>query len=233
LPPVFSGAIASLLVMFLVASPATSAYEIPLGDDSVRDAYFLGQRHDGTTTHFFDAYTKHFSAPLSGPYISQIKLFTPYAQVVERSQQKSVDYSAQDAAQDYQTRGDTIVVYVHIEFTPSYAYSQAIASANDAGQKQGVKYQAEDFWRDFDFRLLQAARQSDSSDPPTKPSPIEAREIQATPIYVPGVPLYTLIGTDVRLIYDATKIASDPASFEVVTSAGQRAVAAFDLSQLR
>jgi hypothetical protein len=233
MPRLFSAAIASLHVAFLVASTVTSAYEIPLDDDSVRDAYFLGQRKDGTTTHFFDAYTKHFPAPLSGPYISQIKLFTPYAQVVELSQQKTIDYSAQDAAQDYQTRGDTIVVYVHIEFTPSYAYSQAVASAKDAGQKQHVQYQAEDFWRDFNFRLLQAAPQSDSSSPPTKPSQIEAREIHATPIYVPGVPLYTLIGTDVRLIYDATKIASNPVSFEVVPSVSQRAVAAFDLSQLR
>ena len=224
---------AFLLFAVLLASAIASAYEIPLADDSVRNAYFLGQNNDSTTAGFFDAYTKNFPVPPSGPSISRIELLTPYAQVVQVSQTKTIGYSAQDAAQDYQNRGDTILVYVRIDFTATYGYSQAIAAANDAGEKQGVQYQPEDFWRDFGFHLSQPATQPDSTDTPANPVRIESREVHASPIYVEGTPLYALAGAELRFIYDATKISSSPVSFEVVPPAGQPTVATFDLSVLR
>jgi len=229
---------AAFLAALLAGSPlATLAYEIPLASDSVREAYFLGQRNDEKTAHFFDPYTKHFPPPPAGPHISQIELLTPYAQVVDRSQHKTVGYSAQDAEEDYHALGDTLVVYVRIEFTATYTYLQALASANRAAEKQGLNLQDEDFWRDFEFGLSPAAPAGGSSGTvgnQPESSAIEPRETQATPIYAPGGgPLGTLAGTVVRLVYDAKEVPSEPVPFEVIAPGGRHFTATFDLSKLR
>jgi len=73
-----------LLVTLLVAAPSF-AIQSPLSDEAVREAYFLGQRHDGTYARMLDQYSKHLPAPKSGPYISSVMFLTPFAQLVHFS----------------------------------------------------------------------------------------------------------------------------------------------------
>jgi hypothetical protein len=112
------------------------AYDHPLSDEAVRDAYFVGQDVK-TVNAFLSSYTQHLPVPQSGPHVAEIALSTPYAQVVEVSAQHSVGYSDLQAAEDYRKRGDSIAVRVKVLFTPSYAG------------------RAEDFWRDVSVGLIQ------------------------------------------------------------------------------
>jgi hypothetical protein len=148
-----SRSIATLLVVTLLVSPVTFAYEIPLESHSIRDAYFFGQRGDEKLARFLDTYTKHLPLPQKGAYISEIKLFTPYAQVVDISRQKTTGYSAQQAEQEYKIRGDSFRVYVRIEFTATYGFLQAVESVNRVAREQKLDLQPYDFWRDFQFIL--------------------------------------------------------------------------------
>ena len=43
-----------LLTAVLVFPLSSAAFETPLSDTAVREAYFIGQRHDESMTHFFD-----------------------------------------------------------------------------------------------------------------------------------------------------------------------------------
>ena len=222
---------AGLLALLFAESQINSAYEVPLAPNAVRDAYFLGQRNDDATSQFFEPYRKQFPMPQSGPYVSQVELLTPYAQVVKLSQQKTAGYSAQDAASDYQNRGDAIVIYIRIEFTRTYDYPQAAGSAKHAGQRQGQRLTAEDFWRDFDFRL--SAPVSNGNNTEIVPTVIKIREADAIPTYVAGQPLDTLAGSLVRLVYDTRDVPSALVSFEVVPPGGTNVTSSFDLTTLR
>jgi hypothetical protein len=220
-----------LFALLFAESQINSAYEAPLASDAVRDAYFLGQRNDDSTSDFFGPYRKQFPMPQTGPYISQVELLTPYAQVVKLSQQKTTGYSAQDALSDYQNRGDSIVIYVRIEFTRTYDYPQAADSAKHAVQRQGQSLTTESFWRDFGFRLL--APVSNGNNTEMVPTAIRIRVADAIPTYARGQPLNTLAGSLVRLVYDAKDVASVPVSFEVIPPGGTKVVCNFDLSALR
>jgi hypothetical protein len=71
-----------------------------LSDTAVREAYFLGQRHDESLTKFLNKYTVFPPPPKVGPYISSVAFFTPYAQVVQLSDRHASGYSAQQAQLD-------------------------------------------------------------------------------------------------------------------------------------
>ncbi len=137
----FSGRLPAVIqlvvVLGLVCNPRFAfAYDHPLSDEAVRDAYFVGQDVKTVNT-FLAQYTQHLPVPRSGPHVAEIALSTPFAQVVEVSAQHSVGYSDLQAAEDYRKRGDSIAVRVKVFFTPTYTN------------------RAEDFWRDVSVGLIQ------------------------------------------------------------------------------
>lgn|ERR1700676_3219473 len=226
----------------LLASQTAFAYETPLESHSIRDAYFLGQRGDEKLARFFDPYTKHLPPPQKGPYISEIKLFTPYAQVVDISRQKTAGYSAQQAEQEYKNRGDSIRVYVRIEFTATYSFLQAVQSANRVAREQKLELQPYDFWRDFQFFLSQDGQPAEPRDSAGDPADravegerrmMNARSADSTPIYLKGEYNGGLAGAIVWLDYDAKDLTSNSVSFELIAPTGPSATATFDLSKLR
>src|SRR5260370_9370078 len=148
----------SLLATALFVTAPAFPFDLSLSSESVREAYFLGQRNDNKMTQVLDPYTKRLALPEIGPYISEIKLFTPYAQIIDISRQQSGHYSAQQAQQDYRDRGDTLLVFVRIEFTATYSYPQAVASASRVAKEQGISFQPQDFWNDFRLDLSQDAK---------------------------------------------------------------------------
>jgi len=146
---------AFLLATTLVIPVSSCAYDVELSDTAVRNAYFLGQHRDEQTRTFFAPYIRRLPLPKSGPYISEIRLLTPLAQVVEVSQTTSGIYSAQQAQLDYRARGDSILLEIHIEFTPTYNQIDAQRSSSNAAGEKGITLRTDDFWQDFRFGIKQ------------------------------------------------------------------------------
>ena len=59
--PIYSG-LSMLIAAALLAQPIL-AFQSPLSDESVREAYFLGQRHDNSFELLLDKYTHHLPLP--------------------------------------------------------------------------------------------------------------------------------------------------------------------------
>jgi hypothetical protein len=201
----------------LAAQMPLFAYEVPLGENTVREAYFLGQRHDDKTRAALAPYLRRFPLPEKGPQVAEIELQTPYAQIVQQSWEKTVGYSAQQAAEEYRKRGDIIEVRVLLQLTPTYPV------AYQSKNKDGIDLRPEDFWKDFTFSLRQ-----------------QGQSIEPANVY--GEPQYggasegggaVLIGAQVWLDYEAADVASDIAEVEIVTPDGQHFTAKFDLAKLR
>jgi hypothetical protein len=125
----------SAAVFGLLVPELGFAYDHPLADEAVRDAYFLGQDLD-RSNDFLAQYTQSLPVPDNGPQVAEIELLTPYAQVVQVSRSHPMGYSAQQAAADYKKRGDSIQVRVKVLFTPTYTG-------------------ADDFWRGVSVGLVQ------------------------------------------------------------------------------
>jgi hypothetical protein len=216
---------APLLAALLLFPTSNWAYEVPLASRSVRDAYFLGQRNNDDTDAFLEKYTRRFPIPPRGPHISEVRLLTPYAQAVEISRHKTLGYSAQQAEAEYKTRGDSLLVRVRIDFTPTYNDVMSVKPTKDDGSQPNIAPRPEDFWKDFRFLLTQ------------DDEPLQYRNISGEPQFCsaclnslfPGV----LVGAYVNLDYDARSVPSQKTQVEIFTPDGQHVVASFDLAALR
>jgi hypothetical protein len=214
--------IASVLTAVILLTPSSFAFDTSLSDHAVREAYFLGQRRDEKTADFLEKYRQHLSVPESGPWISTVELFTPYAEAVELSRQRSSGYSAQDAAGDYRKNGDRVRVTVTIEFTNTYSELIQEKSSKRSGSPNGFSVRPTDFWKDFTYRLF------DGDDV------VEPLEIHGNTTYLTVGDGSTMTGAVIVLLYDAQKI--DPSSDAAVVvdiPDHQQIVAPFDLATLR
>jgi len=183
--------------------PPAFAYDHPLSDEAVREAYFVGQDVKNVNT-FLSDYTKSLPVPGSGPHVAQIELSTPYAQVVEASAQHSVGYSDMRAAEDYQKRGDCIMVRVKVLFTPSYSNG------------------GEDFWRGVSVGLIQNGKH------------MAATGVSGQPIYAVGDYGGSWpIGADLYVKFSVAGVKSDSLAVEVIPPGGSAIRAEFDLNSLR
>jgi hypothetical protein len=205
---------------FLLAASAR-AYDTELSDIAVREAYFLGQRNDEKTHAFFAPYTKQLPLPKKGPYISEIRLLTPLAQVVQISSQATSGYSAQQAYLGYQNRGDSILLVVHLELTATYGQIDANHAAQDAANVRRLKLRPDDFWQDFRYGLKQ------------KDDWIEPRSIHGEAEYGNSYQGNGLVGAWVYVEYDASNVQSDDTEVHVMTIPDQEVTATFDLAKLR
>ena len=188
-----------LVATFLLSPQNLPAVEFPLSDIAVRDAYFLGERNDQKTLEFLKLYTRSFPLPDKGPYISEIHLLTPYAQVVSDSSRHSVGYSAQQADADYHRRGDTLLLQIRIELTPTYTYDDAVHTADDTASELDRQLYPEDFWQAFQFKFSQDEK------------PFKPRAISADPIAGAASPSDrgpTLRGIIVSLEFAAEQVES-------------------------
>lgn len=204
-----------LLIGLFAAQPAV-AYEYPLSPDAIREAYFLGKASSSKRQVFFDTYTRHFSRPSSGPYISLVRVITPYAYVVERTARSLPNLLAPDAQQKFGGKPIALRIRVHIDLTPTYGWQ--VRSRNG-----GVALRNTNFWRDFNVRLIQ-------------------RAATIRPVAERGQPDYAfattgsssvLVGADINMQYDPSEVRSVPATVVVNTPDGQQITATFDLSKVR
>ena len=246
---------AALAVSFLLI-PQASAFDAPLSPEAVRDAYFLGQHNNQSTLSFFSQYVKTLPAPDKGPFIAEVELYTPYTQIIETSRRRSGNYSAQQAELDYRHRHDKLYIRVRIDFTDTYGL-ELYRSAKGDPEQSGSDQPLPDFYRDFRVGLSQRSGQ-DRED-----HWIEPLRILLQPSYLQTSNHYPFIPEDlslfsyasandaspyaysaangyvyptgwlVWLVYDASDVASDDATVEVITTDGQHVSVPFDLSRLR
>lgn len=90
MPSPFRVAFALLAGVLLVSAPSL-AYDTPLSDQAVREAYFLRQRRDESMYAFLNKYTKPLPRPKTGPHIAAITFFTPFALLVQHASRQADD----------------------------------------------------------------------------------------------------------------------------------------------
>ena len=101
----------AILASLAMALPA-AAYDYPLSSSAIRDAYFLGRRQGGLGTEFLAGYRHAIPSLRVEEFVSFARIETPFVQVAVQSGQK-LNYSAQDAVQDF--LGKTLSVRIHLE----------------------------------------------------------------------------------------------------------------------
>jgi len=205
----------AILIAALFTNSVTFAVEIPLSDEAVREAYFLGQRHDDRTAKFLETYRHYFPVPKSGPHVMVAELFTPYAQAVQASSH-SMGLSAQQAKLDYQARGDSLRVGVYVRYTSTYGPGFPYSSAKVPGQT-GT-------WKDFQVRLMLNGETRKAQSVKYEGMRMGAGGKGGT-----SRPTGFIIWQE----YDASQATSTDASVEIDTPDGQHVVTSFDLSRLR
>jgi hypothetical protein len=214
---------ALFLATVLLASPVF-AFDPTLSDEAVREAYFLGQRHDQTTESFLQKYVRHLPLPETGPHISHVTFLTPYANAVHLSSMNLLGTSAQDALAISKKSNKILRVFVYIDFTASYGALIETPTGSRSGAPQGYKFRSPDFWRDFSYRLFQ----HDQAVPPV------SIEGEATYSFASEGTSSVLTGAVVTMYFDASSIDSaEEADVVVDTLNNQQTVATFDLAALR
>ena len=211
----------SLAISALLLCQPLFAFQTPLSDTAVREAYFLGQRHDQSVSDFFAKYAKTLPAPQYGPYIATIRFLTPYAQVVSLSGNKSAGYSAQQAERDHHADAETVVVSVDIYLTDSYG--PFLTAATDPGSRSpaGLTPRSSDFWRDFDVSVSSDSRA------------LSPQDISGQPIYTCSEYGCSLAGATITLTFAAAKFPSDSVTVDVAPPEGDEVNLDFDLTSLR
>jgi hypothetical protein len=251
LRPIFS-----LFLCIALLAPSCLAFDTPLSEEAVREAYFLGQHNNQSTLAFFNPYIRVLPKPDKDAYVAEVEVYTPYVQIVEVSRRRSMGYSAQQAEQDYRHHHDKLYVRVRIDFTDSYGALELYRSAKIDREHSATDQPLPDFYRDFRVGLSQRSAASHED------RWIEPLRIILQPAYTQNANHYSFIPEDLRLfsyaatdgsayaysgangfdyptgwlawlVYDASDLASDDATVEVITTDGQHVVVPFDLSRLR
>ncbi len=200
----------ALFLTIAISLPAL-AFEYPLSSTSIRNAYFLGAENDMKTVDFLAKYTNLPTPQKTGASVMTIRVETPYVQILLRAMQGG-NYSSQDAEQDYLGKAADFQMHAQVNYgtTPCGPFD-AVSG--------GFRISSGDCWRNFTYRLTQKKE-------------IPAKSVEGSPVYGYG-DNPVVIGGDVKLTYDISKIASGPAQFDVTTPDGKTFSAMFDLDQLK
>lgn len=218
----------AVIILALTLLPLScAAYDTQLSAAAIHEAYVLGQRNDKSTGDFLAPYLPQITEPQNDVHIAQIELLTPYAQIVDRTRQKTTaGYSEAQATEDYKQYGNIIKVNVALMLPAAYPKSAQTTGASTpppATGQQKSDIRPENFWQNFQFNLKQNGKT------------IPSRKINNEPIHstaTTGAPA-VLDGENVWLEFDVKDVASEPATVEVVTPQGKVIKANFDLQKLR
>jgi hypothetical protein len=206
--------VASTLAGALLLTSAAFAFDTPLSDEAIREAYFLGQRHDAS---FLSSYIKLLPAPKTGPHISSVSFLTPFAQLAQLSDHRIGSYSAQQARLDHLGQDEFVKITVEIYLTSSYG----ALIPNPAGSPALIP-RPYDFWKDFRVQVY------------------NGNQI-VSPSLSGGHPLYRCgrfghcrpMGASLDLEFPAKGFTSDSATIQILPPEGEPASVDFDLIHLR
>ncbi|MFZ3214450.1 MAG: hypothetical protein WA192_00140 [Candidatus Acidiferrales bacterium] len=204
----------TFVILALIALPAL-AYQYPLSDSDIRNAYLLGYAKDLNTTTFFAQYVCQFPTPESGPHVATITLKTPYAQVAELGQ-SAVNSDVQGAEEEFANKKFSLLVRVEVDLTATYP-APAVSNPVNSGSL------VPDFQQDFKIQLIQDGKKIGA---------------QSTRVYLLTSEGFSraaqVSGAILELKYDPDNVKPDEGvTVKVHTPDDQRLKATFDLSQLR
>ena len=213
--------IASVVAAVLLLTPYSFAFDTPLSDQAVREAYFLGQRRDETMATLLNKYTKPLPPPKTGPYVTSITFLTPFALLVQHSSRQS-NYSAQQAALDHRDQPEFVRIMVQIQLTDSYGAYIVRPTGPRSGSPTGFLPRPYDFWKDFDVQ-------------------VSSEDRKLRPFSSSGQPNFScsedggclLVGATLWFDFSAEDFASGSATIEVNPPEGDPLSLDFDLTHLR
>jgi hypothetical protein len=214
--------VASILGAALLLTPSSFAFDTPLSDQAIRQAYFLGQRRDESLASFLDKYTRQLPPPKTGPHISAITFLTPFAQVAQLSSEHSTGYSAQQAALDHRGQQETVKIIVHILLTDSYPAYIPRPTGSRSGSPTGFAPRPYNFWQDFQVQVFVGDKTLEPFSSSGEPDYICSENGGCT-----------LIGATLQFEFSAEDLASDSATIEVNPPEGDPVSVDFDLTSLR
>lgn len=220
MPPAVKSSLALLTSALLLCAPAL-AYDTPLSEQAVREAYFLGQRRDESMAAFLNKYTKLLPVPESGPHIYRVTFSTPFALLVQQSS-KRVNYSAQQAAKDHHPDDEIVVIEIEILLTQSYAATIPEPTGSRSDSPVGFRFRPSDFWKTFKYAVF------DGKDRLT----IDDLTGEAN-YRCEGSGVCDLSGATVRIQFPATAFTSDTATIDIAPPEGDPVSVDFDISSLR
>jgi hypothetical protein len=214
--------IAAILIAATLLTPSSFAFDTPLSDQAVREAYFLGQRGDETMAAFLNKYTKYLEAPKTGPDIASVTVFTPFALLVQQSSQHASGYSAQQAALDHRNQGEFVRILVQIQLTNSYAAYIVRPTGSRSGSPNGFVPRPYDFWKDFDVQVSSGDKKLRPFSSSGHPNLICSDEGGCE-----------VTGATLQFDFSAEDFASGSATIDVTPPEGDPVSIDFDLDHLR
>ena len=220
--PHLNRALLAFVLAALLVSSSSFALQSPLSDEAIREAYFLGQRHDGSFARLFDKYSKHLAAPQSGPYVASISLLTPFVQLVQYSDAYVGNYSAQQASLDHRAHQEILRISIEILLTGSYGAIIAAPAPAHSGAPPTYQLRPHDFWKDFQVQVFdgEQIRVPVQFTGEAKTACSRGRNCRLT-------------GATLRLEFPATAFNSDSATIHVIPPEGPEVGVDFDLAALR
>jgi hypothetical protein len=212
----------SILTADLFLSPSCFPLETHLSEEAVREAYFLGQHHDKSVTDFLGKYIQLLPVPETGPQIASVAFYTPFALLVQSSNERSFNYSAQQAELDHRGKDESVKIVIQIQLTPDYGPTIAVPTGSRSGSPVGYMLRPSDFWKDFQVQVL-------------------SKDKTVTPLDSTGEPTYAcdgdggciLTGAILRFEFRAEKFTSDDVTVQVTPPEGDPVPVEFDLNTIR
>ncbi len=211
----------AVLLALLVVSPESFAFNSPLSDEAIREAYFLGQRRDESTARFLAKYKQPLAVPKTGPYIASVELLTPFARVVLVSSQQTMGYSAQQAEAEYRGKEETVAMNIEVLLTNSYGPLIVRPTSERSGSPVGFAFRSPDFWEEIQVQVT-------VDDAIVKPA-----HFSGEPNYVCIDEGCRLTGATLRFELPAGAFSSNAATVQVSPPEGPEVVVDFDLTALR
>ena len=212
----------SIIAAALLLSQGSFAFDTPLSDQAVREAYFLGQRRDETMAAFLNKYSKYLEAPKTGPHVASVTFFTPFALLVQQSSQHTSGYSAQQAALDHRDQPEFVRIIVQIQLTNSYGAYIIRPTSSRSGSSAGFVPRPYDFWKDFDVQIY-------GGDQSLSPSDFDGHANYSCGRRGPCV----MTGATLKFKFRADAFTSDSATIRVDPPEGDPVSVGFDLIRLR
>jgi len=203
----------------MLLTPSAFAFDTPLSDEAVREAYFLGQRHDAS---LLGKYIKLLPPPKTGPHISSITFLTPFAKLTQFSSNHVGNYSAQQALLDYRSHNESVKITVEIYLTNSYGALISNPDASRSRSSPALIPRSNDFWKDFRVQVY-------DGDKILSPSDSGGHPLYRCGRYGPCRP----IGAVLDLLFPAGAFTSDSAVIQVTPPDGDPVSLDFDLARLR
>lgn len=203
-----AGCLVALLLLVLIAVQSTVAYEYPLSESAIRDAYFLGTGPKGKEASFYEPYTRSYSILPNQPPTSQITIHTPFLQVAEHARE-TPNYHAQDAAKEFSGKSMKFQVFLDVYFQRSAGKQEAPETGRPlqgltitlTQSHEVIAMDVVDSWELYPFRDAQTQAESP--------------------------------GEHIELACDAASIESFPLKVEVKTPDGKDYTVEFDLPSLQ